>query len=167
MLCLTDYSNQRNAILKGSNRHGAQVKVKVREQIAELWVSESSLFRHFPYEVSDIRTRLWWMEKTKRLLKDNLFESTEGKGNLALENQLDESFCSCSRIKAIDGRFDSRFSYSSNQLSCSRFHNPSENLAFGLSGRIPSITLFTTTASSVDFPNGNSPVSTCGHGQGV
>jgi len=41
---------------------------------------------------------------------------TVGKGNLP-ENQFEESFCSCSRTKLIDGRFDSWFSYCSDQLS--------------------------------------------------
>jgi hypothetical protein len=104
-----------------------------------------------------------WTEKTVRLPKGNRFASTEGKGNLVLENQLEESRCSCSRNKAIDGRIDSRFSYSSDQLSCNRSHNPPDIPVLGLSGRIPSITCFTTPESE-DVPNGGPPVSTCGSG---
>lgn len=105
-----------------------------------------------------------YMEKSKHLLKGDRFgPSVEGGGDLALENQLEESLCSCCRIEAIDDRLDCRFSYSSDQLSSSRFHNSSENTVLGLSGRIPSITFFTTLASE-DSPNGGYPVSTCGSG---
>jgi hypothetical protein len=85
-------------------------------------------------------------------LNDQCFDSIVGKGNL-VANQPEESFCSCSRIKPIDGRLDSRFSYSSDQLSCRRFHNPSLNPVLGLSGRPPSVTFFTMLPSEV-LPNG-------------
>jgi hypothetical protein len=95
-------------------------------------------------------------------LKDNddRLESIEGKANRGAENQLEESFWSCVRIKMIGGRFDSRCSYSSDQLSCSRSHSPPENPACGFSGRTLANTFFATLPSE-DFPNGGSPVSTC------
>lgn len=98
-----------------------------------------------------------------QVLNDNCFESIEGKVSLGVENQLEESVCNCSRIDVIDGRGDSRLSCSSDQLSCRRFHSPSENPELGLSGRTLSITFFTILPSE-DLPNGGRPVSTCRRG---
>lgn len=99
-------------------------------------------------------------------LLDDRSDPAVGKGNLAVRNQSEESFCSCFRINPIDGRFDSRFSYSSDQLSCSRFHNLSLNPVLGLSGRAPSITFFTTLASEARAKGGR-PVSIYRKGRGI
>ena len=47
-----------------------------------------------------------WTISGIHLLNDSRFDWTVGKGSLEVEYQPEESFCSCSRIKLIDGRFD-------------------------------------------------------------